>query len=30
MDFDLTAKQRHLIDLAGTLGREKFAPRATR
>ena len=30
MDFDLTAKQRHLIDLAGTLGREKFAPRAAR
>lgn len=30
MDFDLTTKQRHLIDLAGTLGREKFAPRAAR
>ena len=30
MDFDLNPKQRHLIDLAGTLGREKFAPRAAR
>ena len=30
MDFDLTPKQHHLIDLAGTLGREKFAPRAAR
>ena len=30
MDFELTPKQRHLIDLAGTLGREKFAGRAAR
>lgn len=30
MDFRLTERQRELIELAGWLGRERFAPRAAR